>query len=67
MIDPQSEEWARQAAREIENERRRNGEDLERKAVALVKQYGFYLPKPAKVFFRELADFLKWDQLKKEL
>jgi hypothetical protein len=41
--------------------------DLERKAVALIKKYGFYLPKPAKDFFGELADFLNWQDLKKEL
>ncbi|WP_373987016.1 hypothetical protein [Duganella sp. BuS-21] len=42
-------------------------EKLERQAVALVKQYGFFLPGPAKAFFRELAEFLNWHELKKEL
>lgn len=42
-------------------------QELEIKAVALMKQYGFFLPKPAKEFFRELADFLQWEKLKKEL
>lgn len=41
--------------------------ELQRKAVALIKQYGFFLPKPAKAFFGELADFLNWHDLKKEL
>lgn len=40
---------------------------LEMKAVALIRQYGFFLPKPAKAFFGELADFLNWQDLKKEL
>jgi hypothetical protein len=37
---------------------------LEAKACALMKQYGFFLPGPAKDFFRELADFLNWTKLK---
>lgn len=39
-------------------------EELEREAVALVKQYGFFLPKPAKEFFKRLAEFLGWENLK---
>lgn len=46
---------------EIESDR------LQAMACALVNQYGFFLPKPAKEFFGELADFLKWDKLKKGL
>lgn len=38
--------------------------DLEREAVALLRQYGLFLPAPAKAFFRKLADRLKWDNLK---
>ena len=41
--------------------------ELERQAMALVKQYGFFLPKPVRKFFGELADFLNWHDLKKEL
>jgi hypothetical protein len=36
---------------------------LEQQAVALWRQYGFFLPKPAKVFFKELAEFLGWKTL----
>ncbi len=42
-------------------------EELEREAVALIKQYGFFLPKPAKEFFKRLAIHLKWNQLEKAL
>lgn len=41
--------------------------ELEGQAVSLVKQYGFFLPAPAKDFFRKLAIFLNWQQLMKEL
>ena len=40
---------------------------LEGEAVALIKQYGFFLPKPAKEFFKRLAIHLKWNQLEKAL
>jgi hypothetical protein len=40
---------------------------LEDKAVALMKKYGRFLPGPANEFFRELAGFLNWVQLKKEM
>lgn len=40
--------------------------ELQARAVALVRQYGFFLPKPVKAFLGELADFLNWDDLKKE-
>jgi hypothetical protein len=40
-----------------------DGEELERQAVALVKQYGWALPPPAKAFFRRLADYLNWKTL----
>lgn len=39
-------------------------EELERQAVALIRQYGLFLPAPAKEFFRKLAEFLQWDNLK---
>lgn len=39
-------------------------EELERQAVALVKQYGLFLPAPAKAFFRKLAAHLNWNDLK---
>ena len=42
-------------------------EELEREAVALIKQYGFLLPKPAKAFFKRLAVHLKWNQLEQAL
>lgn len=44
-----------------------DAKNLEREAVALVKQYRFFLPQAAKDFFRRLADFLNWQDLKKEL
>jgi hypothetical protein len=37
---------------------------LEQRACALIRQYGLFLPGPAKQFFRELADHLNWDTLK---
>lgn len=37
---------------------------LEAEAVALVKQYGWALPKPVKEFMRRLAAFLEWEKLK---
>lgn len=37
--------------------------ELEREAIALVKQYGFFLG-PAKPFLRRLAEFLNWQDLK---
>jgi hypothetical protein len=37
---------------------------MEAKACALMKQYGFFLPGPAKEFFRELANHLNWNTLK---
>lgn len=40
---------------------------LEAKACALMKQYGLFLPGPAKSFFRELADHLNWHNLKGQL
>lgn len=42
-------------------------EELEREAVALIRQYGFFLPAPAKAFFRKLAVFLNWQDLQREL
>lgn len=40
---------------------------LEYQAVQLMNQYGWVLPGPAKVFFRELAEFLNWSTLKKAM
>ena len=40
-------------------------EALERRACALFKQYGLFLPRPVKDFFSELADHLNWQDLKK--
>lgn len=42
-------------------------DELEREAIALMKQYGFFLPKAAKDFFRKLAAFLNWSELTKHL
>lgn len=39
------------------------GDELEREAIALWKQYGFFLPSQAKAFLRRLADFLNWQEL----
>jgi hypothetical protein len=47
-----------------ELEQKRKDSALEAKACALMKQYGFFLPGPAKAFFRELADHLNWEHLK---
>lgn len=41
------------------------GPALEREAVALYRQYGFFLPGPAKAFFRKLAIHLQWQDLMK--
>lgn len=41
------------------------GNALEREAVALYRKYGFFLPDPAKVFFRKLAIHLQWQDLMK--
>lgn len=41
--------------------------ELEGQAVSMVKQYGFFLPAPAKDLFRKLALFLNWHNLTKEL
>jgi hypothetical protein len=40
---------------------------MEAKACALLKQYGFFIRGPVKEFFHELADFLNWQHLKKDL
>jgi hypothetical protein len=42
-------------------------EDLQRQAVALIKQYGLFLPGPAKTFFRKLAVHLQWIDLQKAM
>ncbi|WP_156396935.1 hypothetical protein [Noviherbaspirillum sp. Root189] len=38
-------------------------QELEREAVALWKQYGFFLPGQVKGFLRKLAAFLNWKEL----
>jgi hypothetical protein len=38
-------------------------DELEREAVALMKQYGFFLPAQAKEFFRKLATANNWQHL----
>lgn len=38
-------------------------EQLEREAIALVKQYAWVLPAPAKAFFKRLAKHLNWANL----
>jgi hypothetical protein len=40
-------------------------DELEREAVALVKQYGLFLPKPAQEFLRKLAAHMQWKELGK--
>ena len=47
-----------------ELEQKRKDSALEAKACALMRQYGLFLPGPAKAFFRELADYLNWHNLK---
>lgn len=46
-----------------ELEQKRRDSELEAKACALMRQYGFFLPGPAKAFFRELAKHLNWKNL----
>ena len=41
--------------------------ELEKEAVALVRQYGLLLPKGVKDFMRRLADQLEWVELRKVL
>ena len=41
------------------------GRALEREAVTLYRQYGLFLPGPAKAFFRKLAIHLQWQDLMK--
>lgn len=55
------------AVAEARHARRVANIELQREAVALITQYGFFLPAPAKAFFRKLADFLQWHDLKKAL
>ncbi|MFL6675872.1 MAG: hypothetical protein ACJ8LG_21595 [Massilia sp.] len=43
------------------------GDELQAEAVALVKRYGLFLPAPVRSFLAKMADFLNWDNLKKEL
>lgn len=44
-------------------------EELERVAIALVKQYGMVLAMapPVKAFFKRLAVYMKWEKLEKAL
>lgn len=41
--------------------------ELQAEAVALVKRYRLLLPRPVRDLLAKLADFLNWDNLKKEL
>jgi hypothetical protein len=41
--------------------------EMEARAVAFARQYGFFLPGPAKAFFRELAAYLAWENLGKAI
>ena len=41
--------------------------EMQRRAVALVTQYGLFMPGPVKTFLRELADHLNWNDLKGKL
>ena len=43
------------------------GNELEARAVGIYRLYKGFLPKAVKNFFSELAEFLKWEKLKKEL
>jgi hypothetical protein len=47
-----------------ELEQKRRDSDLEAKACALVRQYGLLLPRQVKGFMKELAEHLKWNNLK---
>lgn len=40
-------------------------DELQAQACALMKQYGFFLPDPAKQFFRKMAVFMNWYELEK--
>lgn len=42
-------------------------DELQAQACALIRQYGLFLPKPAKEFFRKLAVYLNWYELEKVL
>lgn len=42
-------------------------DELEREALTLVKQYGFFLPAAVKSFLKKLAISLNWNLLLKEL
>ncbi len=41
--------------------------ELENEACALMRQYGLFLPRPAKDFFRKLAVALNWEKLKEQI
>lgn len=41
--------------------------ELEREAIALWNQYGFFLPAPVKAFFRKLAVHNGWTELEKKI
>ena len=41
--------------------------EMEARAVAFARQYGFFLPGPAKAFVRELAVYLQWENLRKSI
>jgi hypothetical protein len=47
--------------------RQKESAALEAEALALWKQYGFFLPSKYRGFLVRLADFLNWKLLRKEL
>lgn len=46
------------------NEMTTESQELERQAMALVKQYGLFMPAPIKEFLKKLATYLQWETLK---
>jgi hypothetical protein len=42
-------------------------DNLEQEALALVRQYGFFMPGPVKALLLKIADRLGWVELKKSL
>jgi hypothetical protein len=48
----------------VPSEKAERSHALEQQAVALWRQYGLFLPKQARAFFKDLAEFLGWENLK---
>jgi hypothetical protein len=42
-------------------------DDLEKEALALVRQYGFFMPGPVKALLLKIADRLGWSEVKRSL